>query len=425
SDEELTTGFLAGRSEKTGRLYDYYRGRVIYPIVDTTRNIVAFGGRIIGDGKPKYLNTSDTPAFKKSKTLFALNFAKDYLDDGLILCEGYMDVISLHQAGFQNAVATLGTAITEEHARIIAKYTNKVYLSYDSDGAGQNATSKAIRLLENVGVEVKIIRMTGAKDPDEFIKAKGAAAFRALLKSSVGNFDFRFEKLLGNYDIDTPEGKLRAASEAAALVAQYSSSVERDIYSTRVCERLSIREQPFAEDVKKNIGKAEYRNKLDINSDAFAKARYLGDRVNPEAAGNIRAAAAEDAVLGMLLLFEEFRDAVAKKDVALEADDFITSFARRTFEAVMKLHKSDGGFEFSLLSEQFGTEEIGRMEGLCIKRKDITNTMAHLTSSVLVLKEERLKKERTEHPDSAPQLSLTDLINSKKKAIDATKQNQK
>ena len=169
-DDELKEAFLCGKSERTGGYFDYFRGRIIFPIIDNFSNVIAFGGRALGDGKPKYLNTSDTPVFKKSRNLFALNFARNACADSLILCEGYMDVIAVHMAGFPNAVATLGTALTTEQARLMAKYTKKVILSYDSDEAGVSAAKRAIPILTDAGLEVKMLRMEGAKDPDEYIK---------------------------------------------------------------------------------------------------------------------------------------------------------------------------------------------------------------------------------------------------------------
>ena len=186
TDEELTVGFLCGKSKKTGRTYDYFRNRVIFPIIDTIGNVIGFGGRVMDGSEPKYLNTSDTPAFKKSNNLFALNFAKANAEEQLILCEGYMDVIALHAAGFENAVATLGTAITPSQARIFAKYTKKVIITYDSDNAGQAAADKAMRYLAEVGVEVRVLRLSGAKDPDEYIKKFGKESFHNMLSESKG-----------------------------------------------------------------------------------------------------------------------------------------------------------------------------------------------------------------------------------------------
>ena len=217
TDEELVTGFLCGRSKNSGRTYDYFRNRVIFPIIDTSGNIVAFGGRVMDDSKPKYLNTSDTPAFKKSRHLFALNFAKKHCEEQMLLCEGYMDVIALHAAGFENAVATLGTAITPEQARIFAKHTKKVIICYDADNAGQNAAQKAMRLLGEVGVEVRVLKLAGAKDPDEYIKKFGADSFRRTLGESKIGFDYSLEKIISAHDISLPEEKIKASADVYKL----------------------------------------------------------------------------------------------------------------------------------------------------------------------------------------------------------------
>nr|MBQ4319456.1 DNA primase [Clostridia bacterium] len=195
--EELSAGFLCGISKKNGQPYDYFRRRVIFPIINTSGDVIAFGGRVINkDDSPKYLNSSDTPAFNKRRSLFALNFAKNKCAEQLILCEGYMDVVTLHGAGFENAVATLGTAMTPEHAGIIRKYTKKVIISYDSDEAGQNAADKAFRLLGEVGVDTRILKMEGAKDPDEYIKKFGPDKFRMLLDGSRSQFEFKLDGIL-------------------------------------------------------------------------------------------------------------------------------------------------------------------------------------------------------------------------------------
>ncbi|HOQ15030.1 MAG TPA: DNA primase, partial [Bacillota bacterium] len=184
TDTELAAGFLRGVSRNTGKHFDMFRGRVMFPIIDTQNRVIAFGGRAIGNAEPKYLNSSDTVVFKKSRNLFALNFARRHCAEELILCEGYMDVIALHAAGFENAIATLGTALTPEQARLMKKYTKRVIINYDSDDAGQRAANRAIEILNEVGLEVRILRLSGAKDPDEYIKKYGADKFRLALSGS-------------------------------------------------------------------------------------------------------------------------------------------------------------------------------------------------------------------------------------------------
>ena len=211
-----------------------FRNRIIFPIFDLSGNVIAFGGRMIGDALPKYLNSSDTPVFKKSRNLFALERAKNNTDSSLILCEGYMDVVALHQAGFTNAVATLGTAITSEQARIMSRYASRVYISYDSDEAGQRAAKKAIDLLSEVGIDVKVIRVENAKDPDEFIKKFGRSAFEKLLAKSDGHIDYLLNNIEEKYSMAIPEEKLRFIQSACAMLEGIPSTVEREIYIQKI-----------------------------------------------------------------------------------------------------------------------------------------------------------------------------------------------
>lgn len=395
TDEEMITGFLCGKSQKTGRAYDYFRNRVMFPIVDTSKNIIAFGGRVMDDSKPKYLNSSDTPAFKKSKNLFALNYAKDFCADELILCEGYMDVISLHQAGIQNAVATLGTSITEEHARVIARYTKKVIVSYDSDEAGVRAANRAMQILGSVGVEVRVLKMKDAKDPDEYINKFGAAGFRALIDESRTGFDFKLEALTAKYNVENPDEKIRAASEAAVIISGYPSDVERDIYISRAAEKLKISGPALREDVEREKRRSFYRRREEEVREAHSLARNLGDRVNPDAASNPRAASAEGTLIGLLLLYPEHRDAVASGKTALTEDDFQTSLGKRAFSAIMRLHGTEDGFAFSLLGEKFTADEMGRLERYEVERRQMSeNGAAVLEDAAAVLRGEREKKEK-------------------------------
>jgi DNA primase len=414
TEEEMIVGFLCGKSEKTGRAYDYFRNRVIFPIVDTSRNIVAFGGRVMDDSKPKYLNTSDTPAFKKSKNLFALNYAKDHCAEQLILCEGYMDVIALHQAGFENAVATLGTAITEEHARIIAKYTKRVIISYDSDEAGVNAANKAMRLLGAVGVEVRVLKMEGAKDPDEYIKKFGAASFKSLIEQSRTGFEYKLEAVTQRYDVSQTEQKLRAVAEVVGIISDYYSGVEREVYVMRAAERLKVSADALAGDVEKQRNKKLWELKNAQTKEAHASIRDFGDRINPDAAKNPRAAAAEETILGLLLLYPEQRDAVLAGQVSLTSDDFVTAFSRRAFDAIMRLHGEDGGFVFSLLGADFTADEMGRLQSLEVNRRSLTdNGVKVLNEAVAVLRGAKA---------GAAEKSLGDALEEKRKKLAAQKQ---
>ena len=224
------TAFLGGEG-KNGRMYDMFRHRVIFPVFDTNGEVVAFSGRRLNDNEEerKYINTSDTPVFKKSKILFGMNIAKNTESGTLILCEGAPDAIAMHQAGFDNAIATLGTAITPDQARIFAKYTKKVVICYDSDKAGQNAAQKAMRLLGEVGIDVRVIKLGGAKDPDEYIKAFGADKFREVISGAKSKFEYNLESLLSKYDINLPQDKINALKECEKLISEVYSKAEQDI----------------------------------------------------------------------------------------------------------------------------------------------------------------------------------------------------
>jgi len=371
-DDELVAGYLCARSKKNNGLYDIFRNRVIFPIIDTSGNIVGFGGRVMDGSEPKYLNTSDTPAFNKRRNLFALNYAKNVAAERMILCEGYMDVIALHAAGFDSAVATLGTAITPDQARIFARYTKKVIITYDSDAAGQNAADKAMRLLAEVGVEVRVLKLTGAKDPDEFIKKFGADRFRRALEDSRTGFEHKAVAILSRHDLTESAEKLRASEELCSIIAGYSSPVERELYLQFVADRLELPRDVLRNSVEQIIRRQSRERRAQESRQAQATIRHYGDTVNREAAQNPRAAAAESAVLGMLLIYPEHRDAVERGSIALSADDFITEFHRRVFDATMELHRSENGFAPELLGESFSPDEMGRIRQIEVERQQLT-----------------------------------------------------
>lgn len=376
--EEMTVGFLCATS-KTGKLYDIFRGRLIIPIIDVTGNIVAFGGRLIGEGRaapdgrkpPKYLNSSDTPAFKKMRNLFALNFAKAKSTERLILCEGYMDVIQLHAAGFENAVATLGTAITPEHARIMKKYTSNVVLAYDSDAAGQNATGKALRILNDAGVDAKVIRMDGAKDPDEFIKKFGAKKFASLLGESRSRFEYDLENVCKEYNLEDPEGKIKAADAICQKIASVYSSVERDVYISRAAKVLSLEPSSIKNDVDRIIKRRQKAAKAARPGELYRAGMGISDRVNPDFSRVPKASRFEETVLGLLMLRREYiHRAVDGKSVSEE--DMPTGLGKRLLSAILT-GEENGGFGFEMLNESFTLDEVSRAEKMRVDRMKLSD----------------------------------------------------
>ncbi len=371
TEEELIVGFLCGKSQKTGRAYDYFRNRVIFPIINTSGDVIGFGGRVMDDSKPKYLNSSDTPGFKKSKNLFALNYAKNHCKDRMILCEGYMDVIACHAAGFENAVATLGTALTSEQARLMAKHTKQVLIAYDSDEAGQKAAQKAIRMLSDVGLDVRVLRMEGAKDPDEYIKKYGADAFRSLLDAGKTGFEFKMDAVLRKYDVTLGDEKIKASREICDVIAEVHSSVEREVYISASAKRLGLSESGIKNDVDAARRKKVKEFNANVSRQARNDAMGIGDRINSEGIKNIRAKGAEETIIGLMLMFDELRCAVLSGKVELKREDFFSEFHARVFAEICELEKNKE-YDFSLLGEKFSAEEIGRLQGLIQKRISLT-----------------------------------------------------
>ncbi len=409
SDEELITAFLCGKSQKTGRAYDYFRNRVMFPIIDTSGNIIAFGGRVMDDSKPKYLNSSDTPAFKKSRNLFALNYARNHCEDMMILCEGYMDVIALHAAGFENAVATLGTAITAEQARIFAKYTKKVVISYDSDEAGQRAANRAMQQLGEVGIEVRVLQMNGAKDPDEYIRKNGADKFRRLLNQSRTGFSYKIEQIFAKYDIESPEGRIAASGECCALISEYNSGVEREVYIGQVAERLKLSTDVLKGRVEQLLKRRIRETKEAQTRRAQAEIRGVGDRINPDTIKNVQASGAESVVLGLMMIFDEYRAAVLSGQLELSEEDFFTAFGRRAFSVIMELQRSPEGYSHAMLGQSFSPDEMGRLQQMERQRRELSrNGPEVFRQSVQALKDAKARSDGHQSEDVVS--SIADIL---------------
>ena len=414
TEKELAQGFLCGISQKNGRAYDYFRNRVIFPIIDTAGNVIAFGGRVMDDSKPKYLNSSDTPAFQKRKNLFALNFAKNYATDRLILCEGYMDVISLHAFGFENAVATLGTAITPEQARLMTKYTKQVVICYDADEAGQRAAVKAMEVLGQVGMDVRVLHVNDAKDPDEYLNKFGASRFRRLVEGSHTEFSYKSDKIFAKYSMDIPEERIKAAAELCELIAATPSKVEREIYASMVADKLKISIDSLKNDIERTRSKKLRAMKQKEGKDATLAAKGYGDRVNPDTARNVQAVAAEEAILGLLMMYPEHRRMITEGRVVLTEEDFFSALGKRAFTKIMELEEKEGGFVFTLLGEFFTPDEMGRLQGMVQKRRALAeNGTAVLRASVETLRAQKQQSDAKETGDTVQ--SIKQLLDAKKK----------
>ncbi len=382
--DELVTAYLLSKND-SGKYYDSFRNRVMFPIIDPSGNVIAFGGRVMDDSKPKYKNTMDTPVFKKSRNLFALNFAKDTGKDTLILCVGYMDVIALHAAGFENAVATLGTAIGAEQARVLSRYTKKVIICYDADEAGQKAAARAMKFLSEVGLDVGVIKVPGAKDPDEYIKTFGKDKFRDVLTASKTKFEYNMDTVLSRYDVNLPQDRINALTELEKLISEVYFKAERDIYIQAVAEKLGVDKKSVKEDVERLSRKMQ--NGLKKSEAEKIKQNTFGytDRVNPDYAKAPAVAKNEEAVLGLLILYPEYRKIVFSENM-LTSEDFYTDFNRRIFDFVKKNYEIDP-LKNPDFDEEFEVGEVGRITGMKISRMKLSeNGISILRESISSLK---------------------------------------
>ncbi len=359
-----------GSVNKTGGLYDKFRNRVMFPIIDTRGKIIAFGGRVLDDSKPKYLNSPDTPAFKKSSVLFALNFAKNNNNGRLILCEGYMDVISLHQAGFSQAVATNGTAITSEHARLISRYAKEVVIAYDSDSAGQTATNKAIKLLNETGITVRVLSLDDGKDPDEYIKAHGADKFSRLLDGSSSHISFAISKVRAKYDINLPEDKSAFLQEVAVILANISSPVEQEVYITKVCREVDIIDSVLKAEINQVVRRRKNAQKKNELKNAHAK--VVRDRLNPDKENNLKAAMAEEGLLAILLKHPDY---YCRLQPPLSAQDIVTEFNREIFSVMEEFIKEQKPVNLGVLSERLSPEQISKLTEYSVNTVSGSNEM--------------------------------------------------
>ena len=388
SGEEVIQANVAFRGRNGGAV-DRFSNRVMFPIIDLRGNVIAFGGRVLGDAKPKYLNTSDTPAFHKSSALFALNFAKDAGGDQLILAEGYMDVISLHQAGFPTAVATLGTALTAEQARLMARYAKEIVLCYDADMAGQNATARAIPMLREAGLLVKVLTVPNGKDPDEYIRSygdQGYARFKNLLDTTGNDVEYRLQKLQQANPIEEPAGRVAYLTGAAEILAGLTNRIEQEVYAGRLAEEMSVDRSAILRQVDSLMKKRRREEKKKEFREYQQETAGLRDRVNPDKASNLRAAAAEEALLSAMLRYPETAEGIAG---ALSADIFITAFNRRVYAALKA--KLDAGTELSLsaISGEFSEEEISSIARMMARYHDVPVSERGVQEYIQVLKTEK------------------------------------
>ncbi len=385
NEQELVLANLARRSDKNGRAnyYDNFRNRVMFPIIDLRGNVIAFGGRVMDDSKPKYINTSDTLVYKKSNGVFAMNLAKNNNDNKFILVEGYMDVIALHQAGFTNAIACLGTAFTNEQANLLSRYAEEIIICYDNDEAGKTATARALGVLGKTGLKLRVVSMSGGKDADEIIKKHGKERFADLLNGASNKTEYRLLEERSKYNLATDDGKLRFLMAATQVLAN-CGSIEQDIYATRLSNELGV----SVESIKAQLKTASVRQRrLDEAKKRTETAEMLmksnEDKNNPERAKNLGAAKAEETLITSFLRNPDFYNKLKDK---ISPDDFVTAFNRRIFKCLIKGLESGVELGLSMFSADFTPEEMDSVTRISLIAPTLSNTLRECEDCIAVLK---------------------------------------
>ncbi len=413
NDTEIVSANLAFKSRDGRTLVDRFADRVMFPIIDLRGNVIAFGGRILTDQKPKYLNTSDTPVFKKSSNLFSLNNAKNTGERTLILCEGYMDVIALSKAGFKNAVATLGTALTPEQAILMKRYADDVVICYDADEAGQKATARAIGLLRNAGLGIRVLSIPEGKDPDEFIRNKGdagPAAFKYILENSGNDVEYRLFKLKSQFDLSKSSEKAGYMTEAIKVIASLDSAVEQDIYVSKLSGELSIEKSSISSDLDKLRRRKEGEYKKREYTKLSAELSGRDDKINTDKVKNTRAAKAEEMLISFIVFNNDMESLASQR---ISPEDFVTRFNARLYSYIIDKIRQ-GISPKTTISRDFTAEEISKFYGILSSYNSQTATREAMNEYIDVILEEKNKLTPDKISDMSPEEIMANLKRKKK-----------
>ena len=395
TDEELKASGLVTESKKSGKLFDRFRDRLMFPIIDVRGNVIGFGGRIMNNNDPnaaKYLNTSETLIFNKRKNMFALNLAKKSKAGYLILVEGYMDAIALHQYGFDCAVASLGTALTEDGANLLSKYTDQVVLIYDGDEAGQRAAQRAIPILEKTGLQVKVLQMRDAKDPDEFLKKFGADKFKILLEESSNRVEYQLQAIQRKYDLRVDDQRVKYLQEAAGLLSSLSA-IQREVYGTRVAESAGISPEAMKLEIQKAAKRRYQREKKKQEQIHLSPARNHQPRARSIRYDNIKSAMAEEAVLALILR----EPALLDKTAELSPESFSCPLLGRAYGQLKDRYRQGMDVSLSVLTE-FEGEEMSHLAGI-LQRQEGPVSEEALSDCIRTIRGEQVKKQVSSDED--------------------------
>ena len=414
TESDMLAANVIGKSERGG-IYDRFRKRVMFPIINIRGNIVAFSGRAMpGEDKQagKYVNTADTPVYKKSENLFGINFAKNVCSERVILVEGNMDVISLHQAGFENTVAPLGTAFTTEQANLLSRYTKEIVLMLDADAAGQKAVRRASELLENTGLSVRVVVVPDGKDPDEYIKKNGKERFAALLEGAVSDMEYKLLTAAKDINLDNEDGRLKYLAAAAEIIAASDDIMTRDIYIGRLSEKYGVSRTALNARIEE-LRKRNRRQKQKKEISDIIRPKYTKDDINPERRKSVKGTAAEETLIAVLLKNPDFYKIAAEK---LPPEKMLTSLNRRIYETRLSVLERGGTLDISAFAEKLLPAEIGYLVSLQNSEKAGKNPEIVLKDCIGVILEEDMLLESSEKSENSVEewaAGLQNLIDKK------------
>lgn len=414
TESDMLAANVIGKSQR-GSLYDRFRKRVMFPIINIRGNIVAFSGRAMpGEDKQggKYVNTADTPVYKKSENLFGINFAKNVCSERVILVEGNMDVISLHQAGFENTVAPLGTAFTTEQANLLSRYTKEIVLMLDADAAGQKAVRRASELLENTGLSVRVVVVPDGKDPDEYIKKNGKERFAALLEGAVSDMEYKLLTAAKDIDLDNEDGRLKYLAAAAEIIAASDDIMTRDIYIGRLSEKYGVSRTALNARIDE-LRKRNRRQKQKKEISDIIRPKFTKDDINPERRKSVKGTAAEETLIAVLLKNPDFYKIALDK---LPPEKMLTSLNRRIYETILSALERGGTLDISVFAEKLLPAEIGYLVSLQNSEKAGKNPEIVLKDCIGVILEEDMLLKSAETAENSVEewaAGLQNLIDKK------------
>lgn len=380
TERELYDAGLVRRGKKGG-VYDAFRGRLMFPVIDVRGNVIAFSGRALGDVEPKYLNSPETPVFSKSHNLFGLNLAKKSKSGYIILVEGNIDVVSLHQAGFDSAVASLGTSLTPEQARLISRFKQEVVIAYDADEAGKKAAQRAIGILEKLELKVRVLTVRGAKDPDEFIKAKGPEAFQNLLAESENHVEYRLDAVRAKHDLATDEGKVAYLKEAAGVIAQLPDRAAREVYAMRAASQCGVSTEAVQDEVRQQRRRRAAAARRQTEREELRPLRMSQPQERGIQYKNPRSAAAEEGVIRLLNL-----DPSLFRGVELAEADFSSPELWRIYSALRRRADEGAGLSPAAMSGELSPEEFSLFTSVIQKPESAANAPRALADYIAIMR---------------------------------------